>query len=158
MAFKNIVVPYDGSNPSRSALEIAKDLVGADPEATLHVMSVMTVPSDPFHTRPLASEALADYMLVEPDLYERAFRENVKHMRDDLKAELASTLEDLTCEVVVDVMPDLTPVEGVAAYVRRHDCDLVVMGRRGLGAVRGLIGSVSFGVLRAVNVPVMTVK
>ena len=158
MAFKNIVVPYDGSNPSRSALEIAKDLVGADEEATLHVISVMTVPSDPFRMAPLASDALADYMLVEPDLYERAFRENVNHMRDELKGELSGALDDLACTVVVDVMPDLTPVEGIATYVKRHDCDLVVMGRRGLGAVRGLIGSVSFGVLRAVDVPVMTVK
>ena len=158
MAFKNIVVPYDGSNPSRSALEIAKDLVGADKEATLHVISVMTVPSDPFRMAPLASDALADYMLVEPDLYERAFRENVNHMRDELKGELSGSLDDLACTVVVDVMPDLTPVEGIATYVKRHDCDLVVMGRRGLGAVRGLIGSVSFGVLRAVDVPVMTVK
>ena len=35
---------------------------------------------------------------------------------------------------------------------------LVVMGRRGLGALRGRIGSVSFGVLRSVDVPVLTVK
>ena len=36
--------------------------------------------------------------------------------------------------------------------------DLVVMGRRGLGALRGMIGSVSFGVLRSVDVPVLTGK
>ena len=158
MSFKNVLVPYDGSNPSRSALEIAKDLVGADKEATLHVVSVMTVPSDPFHTIPAASDALADYLLVEPDLYERAFRENVKHMKEDLEEELSGSLEDLACATAIDVMPDLTPVEGIASYVKRHDCDLVIMGRRGLGAVRGLLGSVSYGVLRAVDVPVMTVK
>ena len=32
------------------------------------------------------------------------------------------------------------------------------MGRRGLGAIRGMLGSVSFGVLRATDVPVLTVK
>ena len=51
-----------------------------------------------------------------------------------------------------------SPVEGIADYVRSHDIDLVVMGRRGLGALRGMIGSVSFGVLRSVDVPVLTVK
>ena len=32
------------------------------------------------------------------------------------------------------------------------------LGRRGLGALRGMLGSVSFGVLRSVDVPVLTVK
>ena len=39
-----------------------------------------------------------------------------------------------------------------------RDIDLVVMGRRGLGALRGMLGSVDFGVLRSVEVPILTVK
>ena len=32
------------------------------------------------------------------------------------------------------------------------------MGRRGLGAFRGALGSVSYGILRATDVPVLTIK
>lgn len=46
----------------------------------------------------------------------------------------------------------------LSRYAEEHDCDLIVMGRRGLGAIRGMLGSVSFGVLRATDVPVLTVK
>ena len=36
--------------------------------------------------------------------------------------------------------------------------DCIVMGRRGLGAIRGAIGSVSYSVLRSVDLPVLIVK
>ena len=68
------------------------------------------------------------------------------------------TRDDAQCDVVADAVIATSPVEGIADYVRSHDIDLVVMGRRGLGALRGMIGSVSFGVLRSVDVPVLTVK
>lgn len=61
-------------------------------------------------------------------------------------------------QVVTDAIISASPVEGIAEYVERQGIDLVVMGRRGLGALRGMLGSVSFGVLRSVEVPVLTVK
>ena len=49
-------------------------------------------------------------------------------------------------------------VDGIIDYASDHSCDLIVMGRRGLGAIRGLLGSVSYGVIRATTTPVLTVK
>ncbi len=51
-----------------------------------------------------------------------------------------------------------SPVQGIVEYSTANDCDLIVMGRRGLGAIRGILGSVSSGVLRSVDIPVLTVK
>ena len=49
-------------------------------------------------------------------------------------------------------------LEGIVDYVTSRDIDLVIMGRRGLGALRGMLGSVSYGVLHSADVPVMTIK
>ena len=41
MLYKKIVVPFDGSEPARSALTVAKKLIADDPAAELHVLSVV---------------------------------------------------------------------------------------------------------------------
>ena len=76
----------------------------------------------------------------------------------DARELIEQTRDDAQCQIVADAVISSSPVEGIADYVKSHDIDLVVMGRRGLGALRGMIGSVSFGVLRSVDVPVLTVK
>ena len=43
-------------------------------------------------------------------------------------------------------------------YARRKKCDLIVMGRRGLGGLRQFVGSVTKEVLHRVDLPVMTIK
>ena len=41
MLYKKIVVPFDGSEPARGALAVAKKLIADDPTAELHVLSVV---------------------------------------------------------------------------------------------------------------------
>ena len=46
----------------------------------------------------------------------------------------------------------------IVTYAIDNLCDLIVMGSRGLGALRGILGSVSSYVLRNADVPVLIVK
>jgi nucleotide-binding universal stress UspA family protein len=51
------------------------------------------------------------------------------------------------------------PGHTLVEIAERFDCDMVIMGARGIGALRGaLLGSVSNSVLHAANVPVTIVK
>jgi len=51
------------------------------------------------------------------------------------------------------------PAPVLIEMAQRHGCDAIILGARGLGALRGaLMGSVSQGVLHASTVPVTVVK
>ena len=46
----------------------------------------------------------------------------------------------------------------ISDYALEHDCDLIVMGTRGAGAVQALLGSTANEVLEHAKVPVVLVK
>ena len=50
------------------------------------------------------------------------------------------------------------PAEKIAEEAAKLPADLIIMGSRGLGALRGMLGSVSSYVLREAQVPVLVVK
>jgi len=51
------------------------------------------------------------------------------------------------------------PAEAILAAARTHDCEVIVMGRRGVGAVRAaLLGSASSAVVQRSRVPVIVVN
>ena len=51
-----------------------------------------------------------------------------------------------------------SPHDSITAYADEGGYDCIVMGHRGLGAVRGMLGSVCYSVLHKTNVPVLIVK
>ena len=103
MKLETILVPYDGSEQAKRALEYAKDLA-AIAGGACYVRAVHVMPSD---------------LINEKDLDGR---------------------------------------DALVYYAKKHDADLIVMGRRGLGGLRGMLGSVSYGVLHGADIPVLTVK
>lgn len=157
MYFKNILVPYDESDHARSAIHIALGLAGPYPEAKVRVVTV--IPSASLPNPTLMGEGLEiPYALADPSSYERIMESVVENTCADIRDVIDQSRDDAQCKVVADAVIANSPVEGIADYVTSHDIDLVIMGRRGLGALRGMLGSVSFGVLRSVDVPVLTVK
>ena len=75
-----------------------------------------------------------------------------------MKDSLGDSLDELGERATVEVVPGNALAAVLADYAKHHDVDLIVMGRRGLGAIRGMLGSVSYSLLRETDIPVLTVK
>jgi nucleotide-binding universal stress UspA family protein len=158
MAYHKILVPFDGSDHAKSALGIAKQLLSQDDDARIFVLNIvpMAVVSAIPGSGPATSVVgeISNFS-VSSDMIESA----LETFRQEMVEGIGDTFDDIDeKKIVVEAIAHPSPVHGIADYALSHDCDVIVMGRRGLGAVRGLLGSVSYGVLRTVDIPVMTVK
>lgn len=67
-------------------------------------------------------------------------------------------LAGLMNKIVIELLEETNPGNQIVSYAHENNCDLIIMGSRGLGALRGILGSVSNYVLREANVPVLVVK
>ncbi len=160
MLFKNVLVPFDESDHARAALHMTIDMVGDDPAATIHV--IMVVSSDIMPPSMLSApnafgDTFMDYQNYDAMLASIAKRTN-QELHDSVVGILGKDAEALAAKLVVKAQLAPSPVDGITSYASEHGCDLIVMGRRGLGALRGMLGSVSYGVLRTSEIPVLTVK
>ena len=71
--------------------------------------------------------------------------------------EIAAITKDF--KDIVEVMMRVgTPRREIVHVAEAHECDLIVMGSRGLGAVMSMLGSVSSAVLAESEVPVLVMR
>ena len=157
MAYRCIIVPFDGSEHAQSALRAAGDIAQGH-DTKVHVVNV--VPSNIFPevaaTDPAAGVSPS---YVTQKTYSELFDDTLLEIHNEMMDSIGDTLAKLDKDQVsYEVIAHPSAVDGIIDYASDHDCDLIVMGRRGLGAIRGLLGSVSYGVIRATTTPVLTVK
>jgi nucleotide-binding universal stress UspA family protein len=137
--FKNIVLAFDGSEYSHKALRCAKSLAERF-EANLWLVHVFSNPSD---------------LLGYTD-YEKLFAKRksaAQAVLDDARQKLGST-----SFTVQEELREGSESESILKVAENREADLIVMGTRGLGAVKGfLVGSVSRKVIHYAACPVMVV-
>ena len=158
MLYSKIMVPYDGSEHAKHALEYAKGLA-ATSDAKITIVHVVT--SGVMGVDQIGTEGSLDgvpFGMLNYEQYEGVVRAALEQAKEKVTENLAGLVEDIADIVTIDVVAGTAPAEALARYADKNGCDLIVMGRRGLGAIRGMLGSVSFGLLRSTDVPVLTVK
>jgi nucleotide-binding universal stress UspA family protein len=137
--FKNIVLAFDGSKFSNKALQCAKS-ISERFEATLWLVHVFRNPSD-----------LLGYTDYEK-LYARR-KSAAQAVLDDARQKFGTTTF-----IVNEELREGYESESILKVAENCEADLIVMGTRGLGAVKGfLVGSVSRKVIHYASCPVMVV-
>lgn len=159
MKFTNILVPFDKSDHALHALTLAKGMAEEDPAIKLHVVGVVYVSDIPpalgLDANPYES---APPLVVQPDLYAKLVSAALDREKNDMKQAIGELLDNMPNDINLAAVNAPSPVDGINDFVKDHGCDLIVMGSRGLGVLRGMLGSVSYGVLRSTEVPVLVAK
>ena len=146
--YKTIVVPVDGSENAKRALEHALSVADRN-EAQLivvHVANIVSAISN-FDQTPISGGYVSEQIAEDME-------ENGKQILDDIVKEIPSGVKE-----VKSVFEVGSPGPSLLAVAKKYDADLIVMGSRGLGPLKGLfMGSVSSYVTSHSTCPVLIVK
>lgn len=138
MWYSKILVAYDGSAPSKKAVDIACQMAQADPAVTVVFA----------HALRIGASAMSGFDL------DGVLLANAEQVKEHLQ-KIADTLPNQT-EVVI--LKGTSPADLITTYCDKNGCDLIVMGSRGMGGVKGYLGSVSHTVVCESKVCVLIAK
>ena len=155
MLYDNVMVPYDGSESATAALAEAIRFAKDDPGLALRIVQI--IDTEQLVINKLSSVDRANVSPTSAELHSY-YEEAVSEADADIRRQIGGMLEGLMNKVAIDLLEETDPGSQIVAYAADNKCDLIVMGSRGLGALRGILGSVSSHVLREASVPVLVVK
>jgi nucleotide-binding universal stress UspA family protein len=139
--YDRILLPTDGSEGINRAADEAIALA-AEVGAELHVLFVV-------EEIPHAPEMMGDQLAAQ-------LRQIGENAIEDIRERAADAGADIDIETAID---DGIPHQAILQHADEADIDLVVMGTHGRsGLDRYLLGSVTERVVRAADVPVLTVR
>jgi len=138
-----ILVPVDGSAPALDAVRHALQLRRDGMKASF----VLATVQDPTYLYEMV-------LAPDADVLARASDAAGAHALEGAEALFRAADEPYEREIASGF-----PVSTLIEIAERHGCDAIIIGARGMGALRGaLLGSVSLAVLHAARVPVTIVK
>jgi nucleotide-binding universal stress UspA family protein len=143
--FTSVLVPYDGSDPAKTALSLALALASAG--ATLTILNVVD-------ETPVMNASASSVMAYDPT----PLFEALDVQGRTLLAEATARCANATIRPKTALVHD-RPVAGILAAAEEHACDLIVMGTHARGALeQAFVGSTTVGILQASHVPVLTTR
>lgn len=147
VTYKKILVPYDGSEHAKKALQQAIDLAEAG-QGKLYIASVCNIVS--------VMSNFDQVSIAEGCLTTQLSQDLEKQCKGDLEEAKAAVPEGLPVDTLFEVG---SPGPVLLQMADEIKCDLVVMGSRGLGPLKGIfMGSVSSYLVSRAKCPVLIVK
>lgn len=140
MMFKRILLATDGSPHAEEALAFAQQLALRDGARVIVVHAFEPVPT--YLGEPWGDRVMARHVSMGRDVANNA----------------AQKLQKAGVDVIVEVLEG-PPADAILKVADVRDCDLIVMGSRGHGALASLLlGSVSHRVLAHTHTPVLVAR
>ena len=142
MLFSNIVVPYDGSKLALESLDKAIEFAKIDPAIKISVIHVGAISPQTMHV----SNSVYNQ-------YKQAVLEDANEAVKPVKLKLAEIPN--SSEVIVKVG---SPAKVILQQAKELNCDLIIMGSRGLSGFKEYLGSVSHSITQQSSIPVLVMK
>lgn len=153
MKYRNILVPYDGSESARKALKTALEFARESEGGKVTAFFAAPIPQ--FETQDfMIAEYISGSQPLGPAETAKMQERYLQFHRDKLKKELGDALNEAD-GLLSTAVGQGKPSKAILDYARVHENDLIVMGSRGLNALAGMLGSVSYAVLRGAECPVL---
>ena len=156
MLYDAVMVPFDGSDSACVALDEAVRFAKEDAGLALHVVQIVDL--ERIAVAKLETRGVDLTESVVPMGMQEAMEEATEEASERLHAQVDGVIRPLMNEKRVCLLPEVHPGDQIVKYAQANGCGLITMGSRGLGALRGMLGSVSSYVLREAQVPVLVVK
>jgi nucleotide-binding universal stress UspA family protein len=134
-----VVVGYDGSDAARAALELAERHAGAD--GFIVIVHAYDLPAD------FLGAPNFDELLAKRQAHGQSLLESLPLTGDETRRENRYETE----------LIGGPPARAIAYVAQARDADEIIVGARGLGPVRALLGSVSHELLHIADRPVVVI-
>jgi nucleotide-binding universal stress UspA family protein len=122
---KKILVPVDGSNHARKAIEFACD-IACKHESTIYLVHVVEI------------------ILSRRAPFQKAMEEHLTKTGQKVLEQAERKVREIGVENVQSALLKGSPARQILQFAKGKRVDMIVMGRRGLGALKDLfVGSVS---------------
>lgn len=156
--YRNILVPFDGSEPSQRALKAALEMSSSSVPVVITVLKVAAPMNFDDSTFEVAAR-MAGVPKIDAEVLD-ATRDNYnnehrKGVQTQIQGFFARVPDNIDIQIVIE---NGRPQDVICDYANEHGIDCIAMGRRGLGVIRAALGSVSSAVLRGIDLPVLVVK
>jgi nucleotide-binding universal stress UspA family protein len=149
--FSRILVAFDGSEPSKRALDVAAK-TAAMFRGELIVLTVVPRVVMPF----FSEDGIDSFSVAETQNHYDKMIEIYRRALEKAEAEVRMRYPDLKFEaLLVEGRPSATIVE----EAEQRDANLIMMGSRGLGGITGwILGSTSRKVVDQCTKPILIIK
>ncbi len=133
-----VLVAYDGSEPSERALEMVSRMVVNDTDMEVILVHVVLLFSSG------AAATGIDTVLLD----------DISPIQDKLQ----SIASSLASNARIKILRGSSPADLIVRCAIEEECDLIIMGSRGRGGVKGYLGSVSYAVVKDSPISVLIAK
>jgi nucleotide-binding universal stress UspA family protein len=158
MKYEKILVPYDGSENAKHAVEYAADMLTRYPDAKIIAFASLAGPHD-INNLLGGTAGTVEFGAGKEvtEHYKKMRQENYDRNMARLQEEVGAIVADKDA-VEYHLDYSVSPIKGILAAIKAYEADIVIMGCRGTSAIAGVLGSVTFGVIRSADIPVTVVK